>query len=73
MFDLICGTSTGGLIGLCQLRKPADTIEEMHKLYFTLGREVFESHLLSGKSPLMSTVHVMSGRGYYDTEKYVRK
>jgi calcium-independent phospholipase A2-gamma len=60
LFDLVCGTSTGGLIALSQLKTPRKGLDEMLELYLGLGRDVFRYHI-GGKSPIMGTVHKLSG------------
>lgn len=60
LFDFVCGTSTGGLIALSQLKTPRKELKDMLDLYLGLGRDVFRYHI-GGKSPIMGTVHKLSG------------
>ncbi len=45
MFDLICGTSTGGMIALSQLKNPPKSLPEIRDTYLGIGREVYTYHL----------------------------
>jgi predicted acylesterase/phospholipase RssA len=62
-FDLICGTSTGGLVAL-GLGVKKVSLEEIQSMYWSIGNNVFSQHLAKQMHGLMKK----SSR--YDTKKY---
>jgi len=60
MFDLICGTSTGGIIALgC-----GKTIAEIEKMYWDFGVEVFKYPWGTGR-----VIRSVFGAGWYDHQR----
>lgn len=66
LFDLIVGTSTGGLIAT-MLGRLGLSIEECLAYYEKIGKEVFKNRLVKGS--MVKLVKGMSNSAFYDIRK----
>eukprot|EP01080_Neovahlkampfia_damariscottae_P000581 gene581-8091_t len=64
-FDMICGTSTGGLISLAIFSKK-DNLSKLRDLYYNIGKDIFGAKF---KNTFDGLKNLLSSNGWYDISR----